>query len=93
MSKYHNQKTTVCGKTFDSRHEAERYIVLRSLEQSGVITDLRLQVPYELIPTQRIGGKTIRSTYRSDKPVCGGGRKHVFLQNCSRRKGYVLSLL
>ena len=60
MNKYHNQKTTVCGKTFDSRHEAERYIVLRSLEQSGVITDLRLQVPYELIPTQRIGGKMIR---------------------------------
>lgn len=31
MSKYHNTKTTVSGHTFDSRHEAERYIVLRSM--------------------------------------------------------------
>lgn len=33
MSKYHNTKTTISGHTFDSRHEAERYIVLRSMEK------------------------------------------------------------
>ena len=46
MSKYRNVKTTVSGHTFDSRHEAERYIVLRSMEKSGLISNLRLQVPY-----------------------------------------------
>lgn len=35
MSKYHNVKTTISGHTFDSRHEGERYIVLRSMEERG----------------------------------------------------------
>lgn len=43
MSKYHNTKTTISGHTFDSRHEAERYIVLRSMEKSGLISDLRFK--------------------------------------------------
>lgn len=33
MSKYNNIRTTISGHTFDSRHEAERYIVLRSMEK------------------------------------------------------------
>ena len=51
--KYKAQKTTVDNITFDSRREAERYIVLRQLLHDGKITDLRRQVKYELIPTQR----------------------------------------
>ncbi len=63
MNKYHNQKTTVCGKTFDSRHEAERYIILHSMEQNGIISDLRCQVPYELVRSQRVDGKMIRASF------------------------------
>lgn len=62
-SKYHNQKTKVMGREFDSRHEAERYMQLRSMEQSGIISDLRCQVPYELVQSQRVCGKMIRASY------------------------------
>ena len=74
MSKYHNTKTTVFGHTFDSRHEAERYIVLRSMEKSGLISNLRLQVPYELVQGRKIKGKAIRPSYYIADFVytCGG---------------------
>ena len=50
--KYHATKTTVDGKTFDSKKEATRYLELKLLEKAGQITDLRCQVEYELIPAQ-----------------------------------------
>lgn len=61
-SKYHNKKTVVNNITFDSKHEAERYIELQTLLKTGVISDLRLQVPYELIPTMKLNGETFRSS-------------------------------
>ena len=51
--KYGNRKTTIGGKEFDSRKEAQRYQELRLLERAGRISNLRLQVKYVLIPTQR----------------------------------------
>lgn len=48
-SKYHAKKTEVDGITFASRKEAARYQELRLLERGGVITDLRLQVPFVLV--------------------------------------------
>jgi hypothetical protein len=52
-SKYHAKKTVVDGIKFDSKKEAMRYRELKILEKAGVISDLRLQVPIELIPDQR----------------------------------------
>ena len=52
-NKYKNQKVQVCGIKFDSKAEARRYLELKAREQSGEISNLRLQVPFELIPTQR----------------------------------------
>lgn len=51
--KYGNHKTTLYGITFDSKAEAERYLILRDEAAKGRIADLRLQVPYELIPKQK----------------------------------------
>lgn len=51
--KYHNRKTVVDGIVFDSRREARRYGELKLLERIGRITELRLQVPFELVPVQR----------------------------------------
>ena len=48
--KYNNSKTVVDGITFDSKKEAKRYTVLRSLQEGGYIKDLALQVPFELVP-------------------------------------------
>lgn len=52
-SKYNNQKVVIDGIEFASKHEGYRYIELKYLERAGIISDLRLQVPFELIPTLR----------------------------------------
>lgn len=49
-AKYGNKKVTYDGITFDSKKEMYRYIQLKSMQEEGLISDLRLQVPYELIP-------------------------------------------
>ncbi|MEQ2775068.1 DUF1064 domain-containing protein [[Clostridium] innocuum] len=54
-SKYGAVKTKVDGIMFDSKREASRYQELRLLEQVGEITNLRLQVPFELIPKSKYG--------------------------------------
>lgn len=56
--KYHAQKARLDGLTFDSQKEARRYAELKLLEREGQIRGLRRQVKYELIPAQRINGKT-----------------------------------
>lgn len=52
-TKYHSRKTTVNGIVFDSKKEARRYYELLMLEQAGEISDLKRQVKFVLIPTQR----------------------------------------
>ena len=52
MNKYRNKKTRVHGMEFASAWEAERYKQLYLLGKSGYISDLRTQVPYELIPAR-----------------------------------------
>ncbi len=52
-SKYHNKRVTVDGESFDSLKEYRRYCELRILERTGVISDLKRQVKFELIPEQR----------------------------------------
>ena len=51
-SKYHNKPVTVDNIRFASHHEAQRYKELCLLQKAGKIENLRLQVPYELIPAQ-----------------------------------------
>ena len=53
MGKYNAKKTVLDGITFASRKEGKRYQELRLLERAGEIAELRLQVPYELIPKQK----------------------------------------
>nr|UWD63394.1 MAG: Protein of unknown function (DUF1064) [Bacteriophage sp.] len=62
-SKYHAKKTTVDGITFDSRREADRYLVLKSMEEDGAIEDLRRQVRYELIPPFDVDGRHYRPVF------------------------------
>jgi hypothetical protein len=53
--KYGNHKTTVDNIIFDSKREARRYGVLKALERGKVISDLQLQVKFELVPAQKGG--------------------------------------
>lgn len=67
-AKYHNQKETVNGITFDSKKEARRYQQLLYWQEKGAICDLRLQEDFTLresfITSQ---GERIRAIrYRAD---------------------------
>lgn len=60
--KYGNRKVEKDGILFDSRKEAAYYLHLKTLLIAGEIEDLRMQVPYELLPaiyeTQTVHLKT-----------------------------------
>nr|DAP05066.1 MAG TPA: Endonuclease [Caudoviricetes sp.] len=62
-SKYHAKKTVVDGIAFDSRMEADRYLVLKGMEENGSIEDLRRQVRYELVPAFDVDGRHYRPVY------------------------------
>jgi hypothetical protein len=59
MSKYKNVKTIVDGIAFDSKKEGARHGELQLLAKAGAIQDLRLQMPFELIPKQA-GERAVR---------------------------------
>lgn len=67
MNKYHNKKVIYNGIKFDSEKEKNYYIYLKLLEKAGKIRNLKLQVSYELQPSFKLDGKTIRAiTYIAD---------------------------
>ena len=61
-TKYGNQRSG----GFDSKKEAARYAELALMQRAGIISDLRRQVKYELIPSQYKDGKCI---YRSSSYI------------------------
>lgn len=57
MSKYGAKKTMIDGITFASKAEANRYLVLRLSANGYTITDLRMQVKFDLAPSVVIQGR------------------------------------
>ncbi len=47
-AKYGNKKTIIDGIKFDSKREAQRYGTLQLMLKAGLISNLRLQVPYQI---------------------------------------------
>lgn len=47
-AKYGNKKTIIDGIKFDSKREAQRYGALQLMLKAGLISNLRLQVPYQI---------------------------------------------
>lgn len=77
-SKYHAKKTCVDGITFDSRKEADRYLVLKGMEEDGSIEDLRRQVRYELVPAFDVDGRHYRPiSYVADFVYAENGKTVV----------------
>lgn len=76
-SKFNAKKTVVDGIEFDSAKEAKRFTKLRALEEEGNIQGLRLQVPFELLPSFECDGVKYRGMryiadfvyYRNGKQV------------------------
>ena len=91
-NKYRNAKVTVEGITFDSKREARRYLDLLLLEKAGDISDLRRQVKYELIPSQRINGKVVerKVEYIADFVYLRDGETVVEDTKGIRTKDYIL---
>lgn len=67
-SKFGNVKVETDGRKFDSKAEAARYRVLKDMERVGIISGLRMQVPYPL----RVRGELI-TTYVADFVYCDNG--------------------
>lgn len=59
IPKYKNRKCVVDGIEFDSRKEANRYTELKLMLKARKIKDLRRQVKYTLIPSQRGDDKKV----------------------------------
>lgn len=67
-SKYHNNKPTYKGESFDSNKELEYYLLLKDREKKGEIKNLARQTVYEIQPSFKDkDGKTVRAiTYKAD---------------------------
>lgn len=49
-SKYHNVKTEIGGRVFDSKKEANRYQELAMLQKAGIVKNLECQKRFLIIP-------------------------------------------
>lgn len=67
FGKYNAKKTEVDGIIFDSKTEAEYYLILKGRLERGEISSLQRQVPYELIP--KIMGEKVKHLKTKDKIV------------------------
>ena len=62
-SKYGNRIVEYDGYKFDSKGERDRYVQLKMLERAGVISDLQVHVPFQLVPKD---GKERAICYEAD---------------------------
>ncbi len=94
MAKYRNKKTVIDGMTFDSKKEARRYSELLLLERTGAIHNLKTQVKYVLIPSQRdpVTGKVIERecAYKADFVYTENGETVVEDTKGFRTKDYII---
>lgn len=94
MSKYHNRKIVRGGETYDSVKEYRRAKELELLEKGGVIKDLKRQVRFELLPSQRDAqtGKVIERpvTYIADFVYFEGDKLVVEDTKGFRTKDYII---
>lgn len=66
-NKFNAHKCVVDGHKFDSMAEANYYCELKMKKMLGEITEIELQVPFELIPKYMYKGKTVRAMkYKAD---------------------------
>lgn len=91
MSKYRAVKTVVDNIRFDSKKEAARYCELKLLVKADVIRDLRLQVPFEIVPSVIIGGRKQRAVmYKADFVYTENGEQVVEDTKGMRTAEYII---
>lgn len=91
QNKYKNKKVEYDGIKFDSIKEKNRYIGLKQMEKLGIIKNLQRQVKYELQPSFKFNGKTIRSiNYIADFVYIQDGIEIIEDVKGMRTKEYIL---
>lgn len=92
QNKYKNKKVEYDGKKFDSEKEKAWYIKYKLMEKSGEITDLKLQVPFNILETFRLNDKTYRKMkYVADFTFYDKeGKYHVVDAKGYKTKEYLL---
>lgn len=58
-SKYHAKKIETPDGKFDSKKELKRWEDLKQMQKAGEIHQLNRQVKFELIPAQKVNGRTV----------------------------------
>lgn len=92
-NKYNAQKTTVCGRTFDSKREAEVYLELLAQKQAGEIVRIGFQPSYTVLAGFRdnTGKKQRPITYTADFFVTyADGHSEVIEVKGVRTRDYLL---
>lgn len=86
--KYGAKKTKIDGITFDSKLEARRYQELKLLERSGLISKLKLQPRYELVPSYTNGnGRKVRAMhYIADFEYYDHEKKRTIIEDVKGHK-------
>lgn len=92
--KYKNKKVTIDGETFDSKREAKRWCELKLCERAGEIKELRRQVKFVLIPSQRIDGKVVERecSYIADFVYRDGSSEELVVEDTKgvKTKDYII---
>lgn len=92
-NKYGAKKTTVYGRTFDSKREAEYYLELLDKKRRGEVVSITLQPSYTLLAGFRDnqGNKQRAITYTADFFVTyADGRAEVIEVKGVRMRDYLL---
>ncbi|HLO11515.1 MAG TPA: DUF1064 domain-containing protein [Pseudoneobacillus sp.] len=80
MSKFGAKKVTIDGIKFDSKMEADYYLVLLKSKELGLIKDFELQPKFELQESFRKRGKLFRKIeYRADFKVISNNDEVVIV--------------
>lgn len=92
-NKYGARKTMMCGRTFDSKREAEYCLELLDLKRRGIVMHIELQPSYELLEgfTDNMGKKHRPITYTPDFLVrYADGRLEAIEVKGMKTRDYVL---
>lgn len=77
-NKYKNKNVVVDGIEFQSIKESYRYKELKLLQRAGLIYNLKMQTSFELQPSFKRNGKTIRAiTYKADFDYMTKDGRHI----------------
>lgn len=92
--KYRNAKVEYQGMTFDSKHELKRYTQLQDMQEVGLISDLKRQAKFTLIPSQYVDGRCVERpcSYIADFTYMQNGELIVedTKSKATRTKDYVI---